>query len=116
MFGLERVMENGLVWYVTWFPDPDMPSDDQFGLLRIANNKVEYVTEPVFEDIGEDFSGEYMPVKQNGLWGYIDESAQWIIPPQYEKAFPFQDGLALTEKNLKMAYIDTSGHVIWQEQ
>ena len=56
------------------------------------------------------------PVKQNGLWGYIDEQAQWVIPAQYDKAASFSDGLAPVEKDGRLMYIDHSGAVVWQEK
>ena len=54
-------------------------------------------------------------MKQNGLWGYIDEQAQWVIPAQYDSADNFRDGLALVEKDGKLMYIDRSGAVVWEE-
>ena len=56
------------------------------------------------------------PVMQRGLWGYIDENAQWVIPPQYDSAASFSDGLALVEKDGKLMYIDHSGAVVWEER
>ncbi len=62
------------------------------------------------------FSEGLHPVKQNGLWGYIDEDARWIIPQQYDSTDNFRDGLALVEKDGKLMYIDHSGAVVWQEK
>ena len=56
------------------------------------------------------------PVKQNCLWGYIDERAQWVIPAQYDSAAGFSDCLALVEKDGKLMYIDHSGAVVWEER
>ena len=52
----------------------------------------------------------------NDLWGYIDETAQWVILPQYDNASSFRDGLALVEKDGKLMYIDHSGAVVWEEK
>ena len=84
------------------------------------------VTEPGFEAAlgcgryeyqrGINFCEGLHPVKQNGLWGYIDEQAQWVIPAQYDKAASFSDGLAPVEKDGRLMYIDHSGDVVWQEK
>ena len=118
---LGNVMPNGLLWY---------RKDDMYGLMRITGDTVEYLTDAVFESHfggyfkgdGLDFAKEHWfsegtsPARQNGLWGYIDETAAWIIPPQYDDASAFRDGLALVEKDGKLMYIDHSGAVVWEEE
>ena len=127
------VLDNGLLWYVIWEHHPDQWGIDtqrnkRYGLIRVGDGQAVYITEAIFEDhhggilsheIYEnqiDFSEGLHPVKQNGLWGYIDENAQWIIPPQYDKAESFSDGLALVEKDGKLMYIDHNGAVVWEER
>lgn len=111
------VLENGLVWYET---------SDGYGLMRITDEGAEDLSDPVFErslgcGLYEDdtecrFSEGLHPVKQNGLWGYINEQIQWVIPPQYNSADNFRDGLALVEKDGKLMYIDHRGAVVWEER
>ena len=134
---LGNVLDNGLLWYATWRVEKEETGDghwqsrrvdQRYGLMRIADGQVTRLTEPVFEghsskriydpyDIMEvDFSEGLHPVKQDGLWGYIDEQAQWVIPPQYDSAAGFSDGLALVEKGGKLMYIDHSGAVVWEER
>ena len=94
--------------------------------MRLTDNGAERVSNTVFEtslgcgqsEFGEgiEFSEGLHPVKQNGLWGYIDENAQWVIPTQYDKAAGFSDGLALVEKDGKLMYIAHSGAVVWKER
>ena len=117
---LGNVMPNGLLWY---------RKHDMYGLMKVAGDTVEYLTDAVFEShfggyfqsdglnfIREQwFSEGTSPVRQNGLWGYIDETAQWVILPQFDDASPFRDGLALVEKDGKLMYIDNSGVVVWEE-
>ena len=127
------VLDNGLLWYGIWEHHPDQWGIDtqrskRYGLIRVADGQAVYITEAIFEDhhggilsheIYEnqiDFSEGLHPVKQNGLWGYINEQAQWVIPPQYDKDASFSDGLALVEKDGKLMYIDHSGAVVWEER
>lgn len=94
--------------------------------MRLTDHGAKRVFDAVFDaslgcvqyEFGEDieFSEGLHPVKQNDLWGYIDEQAQWVIQPQYDSADNFCNGLALVEKVGKLMYIDHSGAVIWEEQ
>ena len=52
----------------------------------------------------------------NGLWGYINEQAETVIQAVWDKASSFREGLALVEKDGKLAYIDHAGDVVWQEK
>ena len=111
------VMENGLIWYET---------SDGFGLMRVTEQGTEMVTDPIFEasfgcgqyeyQSGISFFEGLHPVKQGGLWGYIGETAQWVIPPWYDSAYNFRDGLALVEKDGKLMHIDHSGAAVWEEE
>jgi hypothetical protein len=111
------VLENGLFWY---------EEANGYSLMRLTDHGAERVSDTVFEASlgcgqyehgkGIEFCEGLHPVKQDGLWGYIDEDAQWVIPPQYDKAASFSDGLALVEKDGKLMYIDHSGIVVWEER
>ena len=111
------VLENGLFW---------CELADGYSLMRLTDHGAERVSNTVFEtslgcgqyEFGEgiEFSEGLHPVKQNGLWGYIDEQAQWVIPPQYDSADNYRDGLALVEKDGKLMYIDHNGAVVWEER
>lgn len=110
-------MSNGLVWYRV-----NDSSGTSYGLIRLSETGGEYLTGAIYEDIPSPkegtlaFSEGLCPVKTDGLWGYIDENAVWIITPQYDSADNFQDGLALVEKDGKLGYIDNDEQVIWQEE
>ena len=49
---------------------------------------------PKYEDAGL-FSDGLAPVKQDGKWGYIDETGKTVIPFQYDIAGIFSEGYAL---------------------
>ena len=95
-----------------------------YGLLKIEDGHVSFLTDAIYDEIMEwDEMGEidnplaegWLPVKLNGLWGYINEDAETVLPPCWEEADLFRNGLAQVEKDGKMAYINLQGTVIWQE-
>ena len=130
---LTEVLENGLIWYKIsqneWeeYYGSQYPNviRAQYGLMKITSAGAEMILEPVFDKVNwntdrfggsEVFSEGLCAVMLNDLWGYINENAQRIIPPQYDDASSFRDGLALVEKDGKLMYIDHSGAVVWKER
>ena len=53
---------------------------------------------------------------ENGLWGYVNEDGQEVIPCRWERVNPFYEGIAWVSIDNKMAYIDREGKVVWQEK
>jgi len=85
---------------------------------------------PQFEDV-DDFSAGLAAVKvrsnettwcareasgsREGFtmkWGYIDKSGKFVIPPQFESAAPFAEGLAVIHQCGEAFFIDTAGKVV----
>ncbi|MCR5370700.1 MAG: WG repeat-containing protein [Clostridium sp.] len=119
-----EVQPGGLLWYQL---------NGRYGLMRVKDDRAEYLTGAVFDGdlnfipnadpqqmdvqyMGIEFSEGLYPVRLNGLWGYIDENAQWAIPPQYQNARNFRDGLAPVIRDGKLMYIDHDGNVVWKEK
>ena len=80
----------------------------------------EILTEPVFylteEDWGEGLFHEGLAAMSDLktlLKGYIDAQGQWIIPPQYDSAGPFRDGLARVRLGGEVQFIDREGNVLF---
>lgn len=44
-------------------------------------------------------------------WGYLNTSGDVVIPPQYDWATPFSDGLAAVQKNGLWGFIDLEGNI-----
>lgn len=125
----EGVLESGLLWYAV--RKPDETGGDRwyghFGLMRIQDGKAEFLTEPIYENhIGGifdtedyedrvDFSEGLHPVRIDGKWGYINQQAETVIQPAWDGAASFHDGLALVEKEGKLAYIGHDGAPVWRE-
>jgi WG containing repeat len=55
-------------------------------------------------------------IKSNGKWGFINQTGKVIIPPQFEAAGDFQEGLAVVQVGQKYGYIDSRGKVVIQPQ
>lgn len=66
--------------------------------------------------LAEEESTALYPIRVNGLWGYINEYAQWVIPPQYDSAASFRDGLAQVEQDGKLQYIDYDETIVCKEK
>jgi hypothetical protein len=48
----------------------------------------------------------------DGKWGYKDESGTYHIPPQFDAAMKFSEGLAAVAVHKKVGYIDTTGKIV----
>lgn len=68
-------------------------------------------------DAIQPFSEERAAFRLRGaarLWGYVEPDGHVIIPPVYNLAMQFHNGLALASKRDEMGYIDRRGHFIWK--
>ena len=52
------------------------------------------------------------PAKQDDKWGYVDQAGKFIIPPQFEFAGRFSEGLAAVERDKRFGYIDRDAHLV----
>lgn len=55
---------------------------------------------------------DYFPFNEGEQWGYIGREWDVLIPPIFEEADYFSDGLAAVLKNGLWGYIDMGGNVI----
>jgi hypothetical protein len=70
----------------------------------------------------QNWRGEFheglMKFQTRQYWGYVDQSFQWVIPPRYQSAEDFSEGLALvsiaTESKRDWAYIDKTGKMLFR--
>ncbi len=54
------------------------------------------------------------PAQQADKWGYVDPTGKFLIPPQFNSAEPFSEGLAAVELNKRFGYVDVNGHFVVQ--
>jgi hypothetical protein len=52
-------------------------------------------------------------IVENGKHGYIDKAGRIGIPPQFDDAGPFSEGVVTVAIGEKIGYIDKSGKYIW---
>ena len=56
---------------------------------------------------------ELICVRIDDLWGYINSKGEMVIPPQFENAMPFSEGLALVqEKDRTYCFINKKGEPV----
>ena len=100
-------------WYI---------SKEGIGQGRINKNGTILVA-PQFEGTGTLSEG-LLAVKQNGKWGYIDETGNFAVYPKFDYAFSFEDGLATVGlidnrnilKKVNWGNINKSGKYVIQPQ
>jgi hypothetical protein len=86
------------------------------GLMAVIDKHATPVTPYEFDQGLAEFHEGLAPVRTNKLYGYIDPTGAWVIPPQFDGAENFSKGLALVYWFLKneYGYIDKRGNIIWK--
>ena len=87
------------------------------------------ISSVVITSHAQDETRELLPVRTGGKWGYIDNTGEVVIQPQYDLGSPFRNGVAavafgrystdnpdshIVSLGDKWGYIDKSGKFIWQ--
>ena len=58
------------------------------------------------------FSVAKAVIMLDGKYGYIDKQGKTIIPPHFDNAWSYKNGLARVENAGKVGYVDDTGHVV----
>lgn len=66
-------------------------------------------TGPKYKNVGEYREGLAAVQISNGKWGYINDSQQFVIRPQFDDAKNFSDGKAAVKRNGKWGFINRAG-------
>ena len=86
-----------------------------YPLLGLMDTEGNIITEPFIEKAYISFfgDGDLMPVYSNGKNGYIDKNGTWQIPAQYDRAYPFYEGVAwVLNREDGWKLIDLKGNVV----
>ena len=59
-----------------------------------------------------DEARSLFPIEQNKKWGYIDREGKTVIPPRFEAAEEFSEGLVLVQLNGKWGFVDAKGDLV----
>ncbi len=74
----------------------------------------QFVTEKVFDWVPEKLDEDLNCVQIGTKWGYVNKTGNVVIQPQFDKAFPFSEGLAAVYFDDGWGYINTTGKFhIW---
>jgi hypothetical protein len=71
----------------------------------------EYILEPKWEAVGDDYTEGPVPVKYEGLWGYMGEDGELMVDCVYTEAYAYSDSLARVKKDGLYGYIDERGEL-----
>jgi len=92
---------------------------DKYGFQEAVWSK-KIIIAPQYTDLRHGFSEGLAAVaigeKYKKLWGFIDNTGQWVIRPSYRDASKFYEGLASVKENDKYGYIDKEGNFIIKPQ
>ena len=58
----------------------------------------------------------YLPVKINGSWGFINSEGNYLIYPRFSEVMPFSDGMAAVCEGEQWGFIDTLGRQLINPQ
>lgn len=84
-----------------------------YGMLSLTG---EVIIEPKYEYL-DLFSEEGLArFEDHGLWGFVNESGEEVIPAQYEDANNFSEGLAAVKVDGVWGFIDESGAMMIEPQ
>lgn len=61
---------------------------------------------------GSDLNTNLLPVKIGEKWGYVNQRGEYVINPQFDKAYSFTNGRAMVIVNDKYGYIDEKGSYV----
>jgi len=78
----------------------------------IINTQGEMILNPLFDDIKYWWNKKLISVKTNGKWGYIDRDGNIKIPPVYNDAGSFRNGIAAVKIDEQWGFIDEEGKIV----
>lgn len=88
-------------------------------IFGYVNMKDEVVVEPQFSeayDFNEEGLARVRVATEDGKYGFIDTSGNFVISPIYDDAGDFSDGVAWVDYNGKAVYIDTKGNIVLEKE
>jgi hypothetical protein len=84
------------------------PSQGQWGLMTPDG---QLMHPPEWRYLDVFFEGRARFKDRNGKFGFLDEKGNILVPPQFDDAFRFNEGLAVVKSQGKWGYIDRSGKI-----
>jgi len=83
------------------------------GKLALINYKFEFITDYIFDHCN-NFCEELAAVEIDNKWGYINLNGDFVIEPQFKRAYNFKSGLAKIQdtETGRYGFIDKLGRTI----
>lgn len=80
----------------------------------IYNERGDALPPPFYDEITffNSPNSTLIPVRRGDLWGYIDSDGNPVVPPRYDKAGVFYDGMARVMKDGLIGYVDAEGREV----
>jgi hypothetical protein len=57
-------------------------------------------------------SNHLYPIKENGKWGYMDETGKVVVPPAYDYAWDYNDGMGRVKQKGKYGFLNEKGELV----
>ncbi len=97
-----------------------LPVQNGITLIDRDGNIVAQTDCEIIKEFSEGLAAASVHGKGKGaglVTGYINSAGEMVIPPKYMEAEPFRNGLAQVIFNdMRSAYIDTVGKIVWKEK
>ena len=77
----------------------------------VVEPKIEIGSATSLDETEVETNDDLQPVKYDGKFGYRDKHWNFLIEPQFDKAMPFSEKLAVVLQAGKFGYIDTTGQL-----
>lgn len=79
------------------------------GDYQMIDTEGKYLFETAWPEMDSYSPDELLRVCRDGMYGYINRRGEVVIPPQYDDAREFRDGLALVTQGNETFWIDETG-------
>lgn len=80
--------------------------------MKISFVKVLILSLSIFAFGTQTIMAELRPFEKKGKFGYMDESGNTVIKPQFTVAYPFENGMAKVQKDNAWGYIGEDGKYV----
>ncbi len=87
----------------------------EYSKVGVIDENGDFVVNPTFQGIERD--GEYLKIKKNAQYGWMDLTGQIIISPQFQEAGSFNNSdLAPVSIGDKLGYVNRKGNIVINPQ
>jgi hypothetical protein len=95
---------------------PRKVSPDSISIRVISVGPTGKVSRPEYPDDIRDFQEGLAAARLDTKWGYVNEAAKFVLPPQFDDANHFSEGLAAVRVGTRWGFIGKNGRYVIQPQ